>query len=675
MDQEQDDTVTVKEEDNVDPTVLYSCEACDITFTCVEEHLAEFHEDEEVILETEEPESVDQEDDNEEEITENNGEDPHNSIGNSISHEENALQEPKPVLTKYVVNFGEAREISEEEACNLDKTVKVLEILSCSNCKLQFPNITHFNKHICSNISEFTKKNTAKLLEKHSCPNCSLQFSNITQLREHNCWNIEYENKVNTSNKQSKSITKKKKKTKKPVVEENKTVEVQKSKPNVPCRYQCALCMVDYASKSELKEHMKSHLIYDSSGLVSKSIITMSLHPCNICDIKFPTYKEMQLHEKMHLQQELELTYSTGGKQNNEKQTIRETFNCDICNKVYDKNYEEIHMKSHLDGIDNLCLICNKRFEPRENLEMHVKAHSKSSKLLCSYCKKTFPRYELLKQHVETQCQKRDFECSFCGRRFAKPTDKAIHERIHTGVKPHVCEVCGKSFRISYCLTLHMRTHTGNRPYACTFMACNKRFKSLSMLTNHQKTHSDVRNYKCPYCPKAFKTIVQLAGHKNSHTKPFSCKECNRPFSSLYAVRAHMETHKRNNNLKFECWICGASYARSFALKDHLNEAHPQETNTETQDLQAVMQLDASTEEIQNPENVEEAMNQREEIQTVHIAEQTNVEEQGEYEIAEDEVGICNVQVITSEDSVLYVDETPKTNAMVAVEAEVKAEP
>ncbi|XP_050302627.1 oocyte zinc finger protein XlCOF6-like isoform X3 [Anthonomus grandis grandis] len=602
MDQEQDDTVTVKEEDNVDPTVLYSCEACDITFTCVEEHLAEFHEDEEVILETEEPESVDQEDDNEEEITENNGEDPHNSIGNSISHEENALQEPKPVLTKYVVNFGEAREISEEEACNLDKTVKVLEILSCSNCKLQFPNITHFNKHICSNISEFTKKNTAKLLEKHSCPNCSLQFSNITQLREHNCWNIEYENKVNTSNKQSKSITKKKKKTKKPVVEENKTVEVQKSK--------------------------------------------------------------------------LELTYSTGGKQNNEKQTIRETFNCDICNKVYDKNYEEIHMKSHLDGIDNLCLICNKRFEPRENLEMHVKAHSKSSKLLCSYCKKTFPRYELLKQHVETQCQKRDFECSFCGRRFAKPTDKAIHERIHTGVKPHVCEVCGKSFRISYCLTLHMRTHTGNRPYACTFMACNKRFKSLSMLTNHQKTHSDVRNYKCPYCPKAFKTIVQLAGHKNSHTKPFSCKECNRPFSSLYAVRAHMETHKRNNNLKFECWICGASYARSFALKDHLNEAHPQETNTvETQDLQAVMQLDASTEEIQNPENVEEAMNQREEIQTVHIAEQTNVEEQGEYEIAEDEVGICNVQVITSEDSVLYVDETPKTNAMVAVEAEVKAEP
>ncbi|KAK9718624.1 hypothetical protein QE152_g23065 [Popillia japonica] len=35
-----------------------------------------------------------------------------------------------------------------------------------------------------------------------------------------------------------------------------------------------------------------------------------------------------------------------------------------------------------------------------------------------------------------------------------------------------------------------------------------------------------------------------------------------------------METHKRENNLKYSCWLCGASYARAFALRDHIKEHH-----------------------------------------------------------------------------------------------------
>lgn len=95
------------------------------------------------------------------------------------------------------------------------------------------------------------------------------------------------------------------------------------------------------------------------------------------------------------------------------------------------------------------------------------------------------------------------------------------------------------------------------------------------MYNHHLLTHSDVRGYQCPFCPKAFKTAVQLSGHKNSHTKPFSCTECNRPFATLYAVKSHMESHKRaNHNLKHACHICGATYARGFALKDHIAEQH-----------------------------------------------------------------------------------------------------
>lgn len=50
------------------------------------------------------------------------------------------------------------------------------------------------------------------------------------------------------------------------------------------------------------------------------------------------------------------------------------------------------------------------------------------------------------------------------------------------------------------------------------------RFKSQSVYNHHLNTHGTAKNFKCPYCSKAFKTSVQLAGHKNTHTKPFACQ-------------------------------------------------------------------------------------------------------------------------------------------------------
>lgn len=132
---------------------------------------------------------------------------------------------------------------------------------------------------------------------------------------------------------------------------------------------------------------------------------------------------------------------------------------------------------------------------------------------------------------------------------------------------------------MTYCLSLHKRNvHSDERPYVCTFPGCNKRFKAQGVYNHHLNTHGTEKKFKCTYCPKSFKTSVQLAGHKNTHTKPFSCNVCNRAFSSLYSAKNHMATHNRtDDNLKYVCGVCGASYARGFALNDHMKAIHPDE--------------------------------------------------------------------------------------------------
>ncbi|XP_968302.3 zinc finger protein ZFP2 [Tribolium castaneum] len=324
----------------------------------------------------------------------------------------------------------------------------------------------------------------------------------------------------------------------------------------------------------------------------------LEIYICEVCNTNFPTFKSLRLHRRMH--EPIKARHADTPANHDEE--VRPMFICKICNKTYDKEYEAVHLESHRPENGFNCDICNRKFHTKSNLEMHIKAHSNNKKFTCSYCKKPFVTYDALNEHLLNQCQKRAYACQFCGRRFARPHEKVKHERIHTGEKPHVCEICGKAFRVSYCLTLHMRTHSGTRPYQCTH--CGKRFKSHSVYNHHLLTHSDVRAYQCPYCPKAFKTGVQLAGHKNSHTKPFTCTECNRPFASLYSVRAHMESHKTNNNLKYECWMCGALYSRAFALKDHLKQQHEQEGDKGKGESGADEELEAASSILVNEEDI-----------------------------------------------------------------------
>ncbi|CAO1424121.1 unnamed protein product [Diamesa serratosioi] len=357
-------------------------------------------------------------------------------------------------------------------------------------------------------------------------------------------------------------------------------------------KHRCRKCEKEYKSFKCYINHLKTHddtdinnfdeyLVVgeDDSDLYKEFIDGNTIkYVCCQCNTEFFTKKCLYLHIPMH------------------------------------NNLKEIRKKNNLDvQLDNdlKCDLCNKYFENELNLSLHLRAHEENNTT------SSLNRYGSMKITKKYE-NKVLYPCQFCGKEFVRPHEKVKHERIHSGEKPFQCNICGKSFRVSYCLNLHKKTHSDDRPYVCGFQNCDKRFKSVSVYNHHIMTHSDARNYPCPFCPKKFKTAVQLAGHRNSHIKPFSCHICNRPFSNLYSVKNHIKTHDKNNSLQFTCTICGAQYARNVALAEHVKETHPDsDLENSYEEMDTVQPM--IPEQLNNEENYELVYVQEEGSQEQHM--------------------------------------------------------
>ncbi|OWR45326.1 zinc finger protein 221 [Danaus plexippus plexippus] len=479
---------TVKNETESSQEERYSCNTCDMTFTSVLEHIQNYHNDQDVVVE--------------EPLDENSQE-----INLEFDQTENEDVIEKQTSRRMITDTGDIIETPITEEIDTE-----MEEMKQANNR-RYKKIDQFCNSIVKDIKNDDTKNgpyhkvvikevqttAGNKVKVYNCMSCNVYVTTLSEFKQHPCKIL---------------------------------------------KYPCSQCPVAYENSKSLCAHMKRN--------VSEITAAITKHECEVCNTIFPSSKSLKLHKRMH---DPVKSRPLGPQESEDGTTDNvEKFLCNVCNKLIPENYRTIHQNSHKSSNKMNCDICNKKFLSKENLEMHMGVHN------------------LDKITIGKQDKALPYECLYCNRKFGRPHEKVKHERIHTGEKPHSCDICGKSFRVSYCLTLHMRTHTGARPYACPH--CNKRFKAHSVYNHHLLTHSDVRAYKCPYCPKAFKTSVQLAGHKNSHTKPFSCQQCNRPFASLYAVRVHMEIHSRQNSLKFSCTMCGASYARAFALKDHVRQAH-----------------------------------------------------------------------------------------------------
>ncbi|XP_017050303.1 zinc finger protein 2 homolog [Drosophila ficusphila] len=404
------------------------------------------------------------------------------------------------------------------------------------------------------------------------------------------------------------------------------SIKTDVAEPNQSDRYFCYDCHSIFENRNSAEEHVCPESGGGSSQQVGEdkpptrrkmpgvsakvgTKAASSVISCGICNTVFSSDKFLKFHMRIHESRASKSIRDALPVGAHQQYSELDQFYCEICNKSFDENLLTVHKQMHQQTTSEImCSICNRKFENNVTYQMHIKIHEKPREPESS---------GKLNSRASGDKEKPGFPCQYCDRVFTRPFEKVKHERVHTGEKPYSCEVCGKTFRVSYSLTLHLRTHTNIRPYVCT--VCNKRFKSHQVYSHHLRIHSSERQFACDVCPKSFRTSVQLYAHKNTHTKPYQCVVCNRPFSSMYAVKNHMQTHKderskgsvgartlalksgqpARNQLggKFCCSICGAEYARIFALRLHMKSVHGvvEDASSTTDDAQATNADDSET--------------------------------------------------------------------------------
>lgn len=166
-----------------------------------------------------------------------------------------------------------------------------------------------------------------------------------------------------------------------------------------------------------------------------------------------------------------------------------------------------------------------------------------------------------------------NFKCQMCNNDVIYDAKSiAIHMKTDHFERIYVCDICGADFRKRNLYNDHMDDHTlegKDGEYQCG--VCESVFSNARQLRAHKKTHSMcVKIWSCKECNKSYSSKNLLDEHMNMHTgeRPYKCPHCTKDFASKYTLTAHMKTHYERKR-PYECKECNKSFFSNQNLTQH----------------------------------------------------------------------------------------------------------
>ncbi|XP_039495615.1 zinc finger protein 771 [Drosophila santomea] len=177
----------------------------------------------------------------------------------------------------------------------------------------------------------------------------------------------------------------------------------------------------------------------------------------------------------------------------------------------------------------------------------------------CPSCPEKFSSRRAYNAHTKRE-HFPGYVCDQCGKTLQSYSGFIGHLQNHEPVKQFACPVCPERFSRKFRLKHHMAWHTGETPYQCE--VCSKRFVHKVALYKHKMIHdNETKRLECQVCGFKTRTKAHLERHMRSHTgdKPFACPVCNKRFSQMYNMKAHLREHESpgtNRHRRFHCPKC-----------------------------------------------------------------------------------------------------------------------
>ncbi|KAF8770538.1 Zinc finger protein 26 like protein [Argiope bruennichi] len=359
----------------------------------------------------------------------------------------------------------------------------------------------------------------------------------------------------------------------------------------------CFGCFRFLATKDELDNHMKDHLVSDAydcdkcekrykseSDRAKHRCIYNGPRPylCKLCGKRFNRLYHLERHLDLHKRKRspvggtesdsdclekqnislnsknsvisADLISSTKDDVAEESLTVNKKFECYICNNRWSsfKKYKQHFLSVHQDVTFNACHICSKQFTKSSKVKRHLLVHSKAKNFKCEICFKTFASLTTMNRHIKKHSSKEKLSCYQCSKTFADKTGFQKHIKMHeiSNYTNFKCSICEKKFPEEKLLNEHILAfHDFFKKYPCSI--CKRRFKNSYHLRRHMLVHTGLKKYKCFKCNGLFSTKSDLKRHCLSHEdkKPYPCYFCGKFFTRNCYRQKHLATCAREKKI------------------------------------------------------------------------------------------------------------------------------